>query len=134
MKSNYSAQRELIYRVLASTTSHPTAEWVWEKCREQMPNISKATVYRDLAGLVASGRAIEVSGTFGSSRFDARVQQHNHMVCSVCGAVEDSFPSAELRLALEHEAQAKGYTGYGLTFGGVCENCRKKQNGALAQQ
>lgn len=59
MRNNYSSQRELIFKVLSSTTCHPTAEWVWERCRESMPSISKATVYRNLAGLVKSGRAIE---------------------------------------------------------------------------
>lgn len=127
MKTNYSAQRELVYEVLAGTVTHPTAEWVWEKCRERMPSIGKATVYRNLALLVKCGRAIEVAGTFGSSHYDARTAPHNHMVCSVCGAVEDSFPSKELQLALEHELQDRGYSGYGLTFGGVCEKCRAKQ-------
>lgn len=126
MKTNYSAQRELVYEVLAGTVTHPTAEWVWERCREKMPAISKATVYRNLAALVRHGRAIEVVGTFGSSHFDARVYPHNHMVCSECGAVEDSFPSKELSLALEHEVENRGYTGYGLTFSGVCEKCRAK--------
>lgn len=127
MKVNYSAQREVVYDVLASTTCHPNAECVWEKCRERMPQISKATVYRNLECLVKLGRAIEVVGTFGSSHYDACVRPHNHMVCSVCGAVVDCFPSEELRLALEHETQAHGYTGYGLTFSGICEECKAKQ-------
>ena len=133
MRNNYSSQRELIFKVLSSTTCHPTAEWVWERCRESMPSISKATVYRNLAGLVKSGRAIEVAGKFGSSHFDARVQPHNHVVCRVCGAVEDSFPSKELALALEHGLESRGYDGYGLTFEGLCESCRQKRISAKAQ-
>ncbi|MBI3786840.1 MAG: transcriptional repressor [Ignavibacteriales bacterium] len=43
-----SRQREKIFQVLKRTTSHPTAEWVYERVREQIPRISLGTVYRNL--------------------------------------------------------------------------------------
>ena len=42
----YSRQRELIKQYLASTSSHPTADMVYDEIRRLIPNISLATVYR----------------------------------------------------------------------------------------
>ena len=48
---NYSRQREAIINVLKNTTSHPSAAWIYDRVRIQMPNISLGTVYRNLAAL-----------------------------------------------------------------------------------
>lgn len=127
MKNNYSQQRELVYEVLSNTTSHPTAEWIYEKCRQKNPSISKGTVYRNLALLKSKGEIIEVSGTFESARYDARVENHNHVVCLKCGKVTDSFPTDRLVDALNCEMDENGFCGYGLTFYGVCEDCKNKK-------
>jgi len=46
-----SKQREVILRVLKRTSSHPTADWVYEQVRKEIPNISLGTVYRNLKSL-----------------------------------------------------------------------------------
>ncbi|HYE80275.1 MAG TPA: transcriptional repressor, partial [bacterium] len=45
---NYSRQREVIYRILAGTTCHPTAEWIFQRAKEELPQLSLGTVYRNL--------------------------------------------------------------------------------------
>lgn len=56
-------------RVLKSTDSHPTADWIYEKGRKEMPNISLGTVYRNLNMLKAKGTIIDLGfagvGLFG---------------------------------------------------------------------
>jgi len=37
-------QRRVILQVLRSTKSHPTADWVYEQVRQEIPNISLGTV------------------------------------------------------------------------------------------
>ena len=44
----YSRQREAIKSYLASTTSHPTADTVSMHVRDEFPNVSLGTVYRNL--------------------------------------------------------------------------------------
>ena len=44
----YSRQREAVLVYLRSTKSHPTAEQVYQKIREEFPKISLGTVYRYL--------------------------------------------------------------------------------------
>lgn len=54
----YSRQRESIKHFLASTNSHPTADTVYMGVREEFPNISLGTVYRNLNLLVELGEAV----------------------------------------------------------------------------
>ena len=46
-----SKQRTAIINVLQSTTSHPTADWIYTEVRKIIPNISLGTVYRNLSAL-----------------------------------------------------------------------------------
>ena len=57
---NYSRQREAIVNVLKSTTSHPSAAWIYDRVRIQIPNISLGTVYRNLAALEKEGIVVKV--------------------------------------------------------------------------
>ena len=47
-----SKQRDLILQLVRSAHTHPTADWVYNEARKQMPNISLGTVYRNLGQLV----------------------------------------------------------------------------------
>lgn len=42
-----SRQRDRILEILNETTTHPTAEWVHERLRRDMPRVSLGTVYRN---------------------------------------------------------------------------------------
>ena len=67
---NYSKQREVIVEVLRSTDTHPTVQWVYEKCREKLPKISLGTVYRNLTELKKDGDVRELSGTVDALKFN----------------------------------------------------------------
>ena len=54
-------QREVILSVLRGTDTHPTADWVYQEVRKELPNISLGTIYRNLRILVESGQALELS-------------------------------------------------------------------------
>ena len=57
----YSKQREVIRQIMAGTALHPTADMVYEWVRRETPNISLATVYRNLNCLAQSGGASQNS-------------------------------------------------------------------------
>jgi len=82
-------QRDLILKVLRSTDTHPTADWIYEQVKKEMPNISLGTVYRNLGKLAKSGEITELS--FGSkySRFDGNADDHYHFICTSCEKVID---------------------------------------------
>ena len=60
MFQRYSRQREVVFDVLSSTDTHPTADWIYGKAKTVLPDISIATVYRNLRELVKCGRVIDV--------------------------------------------------------------------------
>ena len=74
-------QREEIYRALASTVSHPTAEELFTQVRGKLPGVSLATVYNTLDALVRRGlcRRFATEGS-DSARFDADVTNHVHVL------------------------------------------------------
>lgn len=100
-EQRYSKHRELIKDFLTGNTSHPTADEVYLHLRELHPDISLATVYRNLRQLSESGevRCIDVGD--GKDRFDYNINEHAHFLCTVCGKVCDVFYSTDkVRAAL----------------------------------
>ncbi|HJM85776.1 MAG TPA: transcriptional repressor, partial [Candidatus Marinimicrobia bacterium] len=51
----YSLQKETIREIVKSTDSHPTADWIFQRAKRKIPNISLGTVYRNLKHLAAEG-------------------------------------------------------------------------------
>ncbi len=51
----HSRKRDAILECLRCTTSHPTAEWVYNQLKPTIPDLSLATVYRNLAMFKAEG-------------------------------------------------------------------------------
>lgn len=84
-------QRSLVFETLRTTTSHPTADELYQNCSEQMPGLSLATVYNALEKLVEVGLVQKLPGvgTNGSARYDATVDDHPHARCMRSGRVAD---------------------------------------------
>lgn len=76
-------QRIVVYDALLKTMSlHPTAENVYETVRPDNPSISLGTVYKALDTFVSCGLASRVSTAEGYMRYDANMDQHNHIYCT----------------------------------------------------
>ena len=120
-------QREIILAELKKTTSHPTADELYEKVKKQLPRISLATVYRNLEILSAAGmiRKLEISGR--QKRFDWELTEHNHIYCVQCHRV-DNIELERKYVQPLHTAQRKGYdiTGCRVEFYGLCPQCINK--------
>lgn len=117
---------ETIKSILASTTSHPSAEWVYTEARKVIPDISLGTVYRNLKILSGSGEIATVETTHSTLRYDANRNEHTHFVCIECGSVtdifDDTYNSAELA-EKGYKLESKKIVLYGL-----CPECNKNQN------
>ena len=70
MASRNTVQQRIIAEQLQQLGSHPTADDVYRAVRQQLPSVSKATVYRTLNKLVAVGEATCVVAGTGAERFD----------------------------------------------------------------
>ncbi len=119
-------QRRVILDVLRGTTCHPTADWIYEHVREQLPNVSLGTVYSNLRRLTEMGEIMELNFGSSYSRFDGNARNHYHFTCDTCGNVFD-LPIPVQR-QLEEEAEKLGFrvTHHRLEYYGTCPDCQEK--------
>lgn len=119
-------KRNAIYHCLQETTLHPSAEMVYEMLRAEHPDISLATVYRNLTYFKNQGVIASVATVKGVERFDANTMPHVHFICENCNAVLDlhqiQIPDA-LSQAVEESADCQ-VSSCRLTFVGKCRNCK----------
>ncbi len=125
---NYSRQREAVLNVLCSTTSHPTAAWIYEKVREEIPNISLGTVYRNLSGLSEDGTIRKLSFGDSSVHFDGDISVHSHFYCEHCGEITDIWIDQSTLLGpIEADYKVKArFADFNIT--GKCSKCLQEEN------
>jgi Fe2+ or Zn2+ uptake regulation protein len=118
-------QRHAIFRVLTDATYHYTAEDVYAAVRTELRTISLRTVYQTLNDLSAMGELSALNLGTGSTRFDPNLEPHHHLVCDVCGAIEDlpdEFPGV---LLPAYVADRFTVSSTEIVFRGRCANCER---------
>ncbi len=121
----YTDQRAAVFRLVADSRVHPTAEDVFLGVRTEVPGISLATVYKSLETLVSCGLAKKLNPTDGSARFCGRTEPHHHARCLACGGVSDvagELGDVEIA-ALRSKAKGFHLVGYELELTGYCSDC-----------
>ena len=122
-----SKQRDAIINFLMTRKDHPTADTIYVNIKEEFPNISLGTVYRNLALLSGRGDILKLSYDGGADRYDANVGPHYHFICKECGEVIDLEMDPIDYVNAIASAQFKGRVDENVTyFRGVCEKCLKK--------
>ena len=122
--SRKSKQKGVILGAVKSTRSHPTANWVYEQVKQEMPNISLGTVYRNLKSLKQEGEIEELNFNDTMSRFDGITQNHYHFRCEQCGRIFnlDGPVDETLNDRIERKTDFK-VVDHHLEFYGRCSNC-----------
>ena len=118
-------KRDAILNCVRSTTVHPTAEWVYETVRHEIPDISLATVYRNLSLFKEQGLITSLGIIKGVERFDGNTQPHVHFICTECGSVVDLpgiTPPEELNNAVARSSGGR-VESCQLSFTGKCSAC-----------
>ncbi|MCS1352785.1 peroxide-responsive transcriptional repressor PerR [Mechercharimyces sp. CAU 1602] len=121
-------QRHAILEYLLETSGHPTADEIYRALEGKFPNMSVATVYNNLRVFKEAGLVRELNFGDASSRFDADMSDHYHVICNDCGKMEDF----EYSLLLDMEKEAAIKTGFivdshRLEFYGLCPACQKRE-------
>ncbi len=121
-------QRSTIFAMLAATDSHPSPEEVYSAIREITPSISLATVYKILELFNVQGFIRRVSTLDQVRRYDANVEPHHHLICSVCGKIQD----VELKTVAAAKPPPLPKTadfqvsGMEVQYHGTCGQCRPR--------
>ncbi len=120
----YSKQREMLINVLRSTKSHPTANDIYIKMREQDPKISLGTVYRNLSLLAENGVILRIDTEHDSVHYDGFTHKHYHFICNECKSVID-LDTEQIKIDSDVEKEL-GCTvsSHTLVFYGTCKNCK----------
>ena len=121
----HSKQRESIRRYLDIHRTHPTAETVYLDLKQEFPNISLGTVYRNLNGLADSGEILRISSGDGPVRYDGNTSPHYHFTCTECGSLHDIAIAPQTQLnALANKHFGGTVTGHSTHLFGLCPKCK----------
>ena len=118
-------KRNAILEAVRGTTAHPSADMVYADLQHSHPDISRATVYRNLALFKSQGLIASLGTVAGVERFDGNTDPHVHFICNRCAAVID-LPQMAVpqELCSQAASQSNGRVDLcQLTFTGMCSTC-----------
>ena len=123
--TKHSKQRDAVYQNLCMRTDHPTAEEIYLSLKAEIPALSLATVYRNLAVLETENKIIRI-GSGGTARYDGNLSEHYHHTCLECGAVHDIFmgDAGLCKEAIKHFSGT--ILSHSVMFSGYCPECSGK--------
>lgn len=124
---NLTSQRQAVYDIVRESHDHPTAAEVMNRLVEKGQNLAYGTVYNSLRYLADKQLIRELKLGEAASRYDARMDEHQHIICEVCGAVDEVMSHVPPEW-MDTVAKETGYSiGHAhVVFGGVCPACRGK--------
>ena len=120
----YSRQRHLVKDVLQKSHQHLSADQIFRMVKDTDPNISIATVYRNLNQLVEIGEIVKLNVPDAAGYYDGNNHPHFHMQCEQCGGILD-IPGGILPDIKQLVAKATKFevSESLLFFKGTCEVC-----------
>jgi Fur family ferric uptake transcriptional regulator len=124
-------QRLAIAEVVLLRDRHFSAEDVQRELTARGIEVGTATVYRTLELLVRSGLVVQRDFGEGFKRYESArgIPQHEHLLCTVCGKVEE-FQDERLDRMATLIAEARGFAiqSHRLVIAGICRECQGQGN------
>ena len=121
-------QRAAVLRALGDG-AHLSAETILVRVRTEMPAVSLGTIYRTLDILREIGLVQIFSYTDSAARYEAALEKHHHLLCSVCNSLVNVRVDGLAELA-QDIARRERYSNidFSLTIVGRCNDCTKRMN------
>ena len=121
-------QKKAILDYLKRVYTHPTAEMIYESVKKELPNISLATVYRNLHQLAKQGDVLELEIN-GEFHYDGHLTAHQHAICSSCGKIIDVHDKKLNNYLMRRISSINGFvpSRANVFFEGECEECALKK-------
>ena len=88
---NNTLQRKEILKIMQTTPGHFSADELYTVLRKKIPQISLATVYRNLELLSSVGKLQKIKSIIPQKHFESNCTSHFHVHCPVCGKIEDIY-------------------------------------------
>ena len=124
----HSKQRDAILSFLMTRTDHPTAETIYTCLKEENPNLSLGTVYRNLTLLTDIGQIRRLRLSDGVDHFDGDTSPHDHFLCKKCGQVSDLRTDRTAKEVKVKDPAFDGQIEGSITyFYGLCGACKNSE-------
>ena len=122
-------QRQAILDAVRSSHDHPRAADIYERVRSVLPGIAFGTVYSALHALADHGVILQLSFGDYASRFDGRVDRHDHALCVRCGDLVDA-KAPPTPASVKQAAAELGFAihAYHTQLLGTCAACRAEDD------
>ncbi len=126
MQHRMTIQRTLLLDTIKHLEGHVTAEQIYALLAKRYPQISKATVYRNLNLLEEEHQILRIAVPGAADYYESNTAPHYHIKCLECNQLTDV--SLNLDKTLEQEIQdTHGFAllGHSLLFYGICPRCQQ---------
>ena len=119
-------QRSEILNVLRKSKKHFTAYEIHRILISVVPQISLATVYRNLEQMSARGMIKKVRTVSSLNLFEADTSEHFHVWCPKCGKLENIKKTFKFAEELKRKQQELNCEDVHIEFVAVCKECKEK--------
>ena len=119
-----SFQRIRIFEYLMNSKKHPTVDEIYRSLIDEIPTLSKTTVYNTLNLFIEKKIVHMVTIEENEVRYDADISDHGHFKCDVCGRVFD-FNANIIELDTDL-SESFIINQKDIFFRGICPSCSRK--------
>ena len=123
-----SVQRIAIMDYLLTHRTHPAIDEIYLALCEQIPTLSKTTVYNTLKLFVEHGAAQMLTIDERNTCYDADIQLHAHFLCKTCGKIFDLPPSTEQAKVSAMKEEGFKVDEIHQYFKGYCPSCLMEED------
>lgn len=128
MNKRNTIQKRIVLDTLKEMGSHPTAEMVYDRIKEQYPTMSRATVFRNLKSLAEDGEILHVPMFDSADRYDKMNTDHYHFKCTKCNRVYDvNMPYLNDITNNITDMDDFRFKSHSIIFSGLCPECLKEE-------
>ena len=125
-------RRSVLDVLLEHSNDHLSTEEIYDKVKENFPEIGLATVYRTVQLFEEMGIVDRLNFDDGCSRFELAsedtVHHHHHLICEQCNKVSEV--ENDLLDDIEKEIESKynfKIHDHNVMFYGICKDCAEKK-------
>jgi Fur family transcriptional regulator, peroxide stress response regulator len=116
-----SHQRLKILEYIYDNFNHPTVDEIYNDLHEEIPTLSKTTIYNTLNTLVDVNLVKVLNIENNETRYDPTINDHGHFKCEKCKKIFDfnlNFDSLDIKELDGFEIHKRD-----LYFKGICPTC-----------
>ena len=122
-----SVQRYAIMNYLLTHFDHPTVDEVYQGLCDQIPTLSRTTVYNTLRLLSEHNAAQMITIDDHHVCYDGNINPHVHFICKKCGKIIDLFDEKAPRVRKQTMIDGNIVEEEQPYYKGICAECAAKE-------